>query len=322
MAVATPQSFTEGSGRASGKVILFGEHAVVHGVPAIAAGISRGATARARSARKDKISIHGRELPADHELLIALERMRTVLGAPPAAIELELKLPPGAGLGSSAAMGMATARALLSLREKREVEQPLGSLMPAERKLFEAAQAWEGVFHGNPSGVDVAAAQRSGVIRFARSEEPETLALAKPLRLVIAQAGPPASTKEMVDGVARFKTRNPAQFTRTLEAIASLVDNAALLLRQGDHPAVGKLMDLNHMLLAGWMLSTEEIETACRSAREAGALGAKLTGAGGGGCVVALADSADSQQEILKTWKRLSDLPCFLASVGAEEEES
>ena len=314
-------SAREGTGKASGKVILFGEHAVVHGVPAIAAGISRGATAITRSARADSMSINGNELPADHELLTALSRMRTELGISPARVEIELELPGGAGLGSSAAMGMATARALISGREKRDSVRPLGALTPSERSLFEAAQAWERVFHGNPSGVDVAAAARNGVIRFMRHEEPESLLLGKPLHLAIAQAGPPASTKKMVEGVARFKDRNPIQFEKTLQAIAALVDNAVLLLRQGDARSVGKLMDLNQMLLAGWMLSTEEIENACRTARETGALGAKLTGAGGGGCVVALAESPESQEAILAAWRKL-DIPSFAANVGEQDHST
>lgn len=314
----TPSSSREGHGKASGKVILFGEHAVVYGVPAIAAGISRGATAVARSARADSMSINGKDLQSDHELLTALSRLRTELGISPARVDIELELPAGAGLGSSAAMGMATARALISRREKRDSEHPLGSLNPSERTLFEAVQAWERVFHGNPSGVDVAAAARSGVIRFMRHEEPEALILGKSLHLAIAQAGPPASTKKMVEGVARFRERSPIQFEKTLQGIGALVDNAVLLLRQGDTQSVGKLMNLNQMLLAGWMLSTEEIENACRSAREAGALGAKLTGAGGGGCVVALAESPQAQDAILAVWQKMN-IPSFAANVGARD---
>jgi mevalonate kinase len=316
-ASVAPPSSRDGHGRASGKVILFGEHAVVYGVPAIAAGISRGATAISRPSKTDSISINGAVLSEDHELLTALARMRTALGINPSQVEIQLELPPGAGLGSSAAMGMATARALVSQREKRDSERPLGALNPTERTLFEAAQAWERVFHGNPSGVDVAAAARNGAIRFMRGETPETLMIAKPLYLTIAQAGPPASTKKMVDNVARFKDRNPIQFEKTLQGIAALVDNAVLLLRQGDVRAVGKLMDLNQMLLASWMLSTEEIENACRTAREAGALGAKLTGAGGGGCVVALAETPAGQEAILSAWKPLN-LLSFAANVGEQ----
>jgi len=157
--------------------------------------------------------------------------------------------------------------------------------------------------------VDVAAALQSCPIRFSRGLDPEPLLLNQSLRLVIALAGPPASTKEMVASVQRFKERNPEQFQKTLEAIAALVDNATLLLRSGDLQAVGKLMDLNQMLLASWMVSTEEIEIACRLARDAGALGAKLTGSGGGGAVIALTgkvgdeESEERAQSVQRAWQ-------------------
>ena len=309
-------------GRASGKVILFGEHAVVYGVGAIAAGISRGVRARARLAQQDSISIGGESIEEGHQLYEALKNLRIELALKTVHLELELEIPAGAGLGASAAMGMAAARALSALRSsplpgKTGEEEKL-----SEKRLFLATQAWERVFHGNPSGVDVAAAQRPGALLFTRGHEPEPLLLQQALHLAICQAGPPASTKQMVNMVARFKARNPAQFDRTLQGIAALVDNANLLLRSGDLQAVGKLLDLNHMLLASWMLSTEEIEKACRLAREAGALGAKLTGAGGGGCVVALAEptrisgnESDPAEPILKKWRE-AGLECFSARVA------
>lgn len=288
-----------GLGRASGKVILFGEHAVVYGVAAIAAGISRGAAARVRFTEHDQISLSGELLAPDHDLLSALFALRKVVGCEPVHAELKLEIPAGAGLGASAAMAVATARAMNDLIEKtNRSSRPL-----SDRVLFEAGQSWERVFHGTPSGVDVAAAQSSRPIRFEKGSEPTAILLNKPLHLAIAEAGPPASTKEMVTNVASFKARNLVQFDKTLEAISALVDNASLLLASGDHRAIGKLMDLNQILLSGWMLSTEEIESACRLARSSGALGAKLTGSGGGGCVIALAEDDAAAERIVSVWR-------------------
>ncbi len=289
---------------ASGKAILFGEHAVVYGVPAIAAGISRGVSAQSSVADVDGMVVNGTLISDDHKLLNALRQLRDFLGVRPAQVLIESQIPKGSGLGSSAAMAVATVRALCSSH----------GIELSERRLFEAAQEWERVFHGNPSGVDVAAAQSGALIGYRRGAEPQRLAIAAPLHLVVAQAGPPASTKLMVEAVAKNKERNPAQFDRTLQGIASLVDNATILLRQGEMTAVGKLMDLNHMLLAGWMLSTEEIETACQVARASGALGAKLTGAGGGGCVIALAKDLNAQQEI-KSALEAQSIPAFATRV-------
>src|SRR5690606_3315749 len=107
-------------------------------------------------------------------------------------------------------------------------------------------------------------------------------------------AGPSARTKTMVESVANLRRRRSELVDKSLEAIHSLVENAALCLKAGDLVGLGKLMDYNQMLLSGLFLSTSEIEDACRIARDEGALGAKLTGAGGGGSVIALAEDPDA----------------------------
>ena len=306
---ATNISADSGWSHASGKAILFGEHAVVYGVRAIAAGLSRGVFARSEPAATDALFVEDRRLDAGHALMSAVAAMREFLGAGPATVRLRSELPQGAGLGSSAAMAVATGRAL----EKSH------GFEASARRLFEAAQIWEQVFHGTPSGIDVAAAQSNSIIGFTRGEEPEQLSLCRPLPLVIVQAGPPASTKLMVESVAKNRARNRPQFEKNLQAIDALVKNAALLLKNGDLPAVGQLMDLNHMLLASWMLSTEDIETAISIARAHGALGAKLTGAGGGGCVVALAADVAGQTRIVKAFENTT-MPAFSATVGEDRE--
>jgi mevalonate kinase len=120
--------------------------------------------------------------------------------------------------------------------------------------------------------------------------------VAVPLKLAICLAGPPASTKEMVEDVRRLGERRPDLLGKSLAGIESLVKNAKLCIEGGDLPALGQLMNYNQMLLSGLFLSTPEIERACAVAREAGALGAKLTGAGGGGAVIALCQ--DNSQPI------------------------
>jgi mevalonate kinase len=106
----------------------------------------------------------------------------------------------------------------------------------------------------------------------------------------------------MVDAVARLRQRRPEVVGKAFEGITSLVRNARLAMEAGDKIGLGRLMDLNQMILGGLFVSTEEIERMCGIARDAGALGAKLTGAGGGGCVVALAGGATNAQRILDAW--------------------
>jgi mevalonate kinase len=294
-------------GSACGKVILLGEHAVVYGVPAIVLGIDRGAVAlaapiadTAAGTRRSELTLGASERVTEDgasdvaRAFAAL--LRTCQVTRPVHVEVSTELPAGAGLGCSAALGVAIARAL----DAWEGRSPR---TPAE--AAECAMAWEKVFHGNPSGVDATAAARGGCLLYQRATgglHLNEIALPKPLSLVIGHSGVSSSTREMVDLVARLKARNEENVTRSFEAINSLVQNARLALEAGDHVGLGKLMDLNQVLLAGLMVSTEEIETMCRTARETGALGAKLTGSGGGGCVVALVEQDPAP--VLARWER------------------
>lgn len=291
---------------APGKVILLGEHAVVYGVPAIAAGIARGASARAERAEQASLCIGQAVVTRDDgsDLGKALGALLDVLGLGAHAIVIETELPIGCGLGSSAAMAVAAARAVLEVANE-----------PASPERVQAAAlGWERVFHGNPSGIDTAAAAEGGCIWYTREHGLERIAVGAPLHLGVVVAGPPASTKSMVEGVARIRERRPEVFEKSLAGILSLVKNARLAIEAGDVVGLGRLLDLNHMLLAGLHVSSEEIERACQLAREAGALGAKLTGAGGGGAVIAL--TADDPEPVLAAW-RAEGLPCFGTLVAA-----
>jgi mevalonate kinase len=209
------------------------------------------------------------------------------------------------GLGASAAIAVAVARAVLELK---------GEQAGLDR-VVEVAMAWERVFHGNPSGVDAWAAAHGGCVLFTKGSGIKPIHVARRMPLAIAVAGPPASTKVMVEGLARLRDRKPEMVEKSLAGIESLVRNAALCIDAGDLIGLGKLLDLNQMLLSGLFLSTEEIENACAWAREAGALGAKLTGSGGGGCVIALAE--ETTDPILSAW-RAHGLVCFDTVVEAD----
>lgn len=284
-------------GRACGKVILFGEHAVVYGVPAIAAGIERGAVATAGAASGHcTLSVpdwnlfasegdDGHPLARAWNALIEASDIRR-----PVHVVARASLPPGGGLGCSAAMGVAIARAL----------DPDVSPDALQQRVF----AWESVFHGNPSGIDAAVAARGGCVSFRRGHAPEPIALPRALKLCIGHTGIASATKTMVESVARLRERRPEVVDKTFAGIDSVVRNARLAIEGGDWRAVGQLMDMNQMLLGGLFVSTDEIERLCGAAREAGALGAKLTGAGGGGTVIALVADEAAAQAVLAAWER------------------
>lgn len=302
--------------RAGSKAILLGEHAVVYGIPAIAVGLKNGARAEARQADRATIRVGTRQATSGDgsELSRAFDALLQTLGAPPCSVTVEVDIPTGVGLGASASIGVATARAVIEATEA-------GAAAAADprKRLYEAAMSWERVFHGNPSGIDAWGAAFGGCFSFVRGGGVHSLKVAVPLTLAVAVAGPAASTREMVEGLARLRDRKPELAEKSFRGIESLVKNAVLCIEAGDCVGLGKLMDLNQMLLAGLFLSTDELERACDLARGAGALGAKLTGSGGGGCVVALADQDPSP--ILAAWRQ-AGLECFSSIVPSSAENT
>ena len=293
-----------------GKVILLGEHAVVHGVPAIAAGIERGVTTEARPAERDLLRLAPWDLEVRPDLQgkEPLERaFATALAAypdrPPLEVSAEVELPAGAGVGCSAAIGVAVLDA---------IDEALG-VRRSRAELGAAAFAWERVFHGNPSGIDNTISATGGVVLFRRGEPLQPLRSNKPLHLVIGYSGQSSSTKEMVASVRRQLEQDRARVTKTFEAIEALVLNAKLAIEAGDHVGLGQLLDLNHSLLSSLMLCTSKLDAMCQAARNAGALGAKVTGAGGGGCMFALAPKHD---EAIRLREVLGE-GAFVAEVSA-----
>jgi mevalonate kinase len=308
-------------GAAHGKVILLGEHAVVYGAPALAAGIERGATATATTlppGEASRLVLGGDTIPADPASTDDRARAFAALlaegrEAPAVLVEAMSELPAGGGLGSSAAIGVAAGRAVASLFDPE-----------IEGESAARAVAWERIFHGNPSGIDTAAAAIGGCFRFTREHGAHPIPVARPLVLAIGWSGSSSSTRTMVEGVARLRARKPAMVDKSIAGIAALVDNAALAVEAGDLLGLGRLFDLNQMILAGLLLSTEAIEDMCATARAAGALGAKLTGAGGGGSVIALVGASQSADEdasaamILAAW-RAAGFSGFVTRVGIPE---
>ncbi len=300
---------------ACAKIILCGEHAVVYGRPAIAFPLSH-LRARARIEPSDRSfrviapdidRIYTAEGDTGHSLIrlaaaaldVARAATRQQAGLPLAALRAELTLtsdiPSAAHLGSSAAVSVAVARAVAACAGYE--------LTPAEASAlaFEA----EKLHHGTPSGIDNTVVAWEQPVWFARAWqgdeagapeiEPIAIDRSDAVRLpdlVIADTGLSTPTRIAVSDVRRGWQSDRAAYERLFDQIAEVVSASRQALIAGDWPRLGRLMDDNHALLSELGVSCAELDALCEAARKAGALGAKLSGGGRGGNMIALARDA------------------------------
>jgi mevalonate kinase len=293
-----------------GKIILLGEHAVVYGYPALAAALDRGVTIAPVATpaggplrlelRAWNVAVAASD---DHPVARSLAAIADELGAgrPPLLLIGDAQIPPGAGLGSSAALAVAVARAVLT-----HLQRPVDLAA-----LTRAANASEALVHGRPSGVDVALAVAGGVGVFRRSTGLLPLTRVPPQRVLVGPSGVPRSTAAMIDRVAQA-TGGRADDAR-LHELGALTDTATAALLAGDRAGLGAAMNRAHELLADLGVSTPELDALCEAARAAGADGAKLTGAGGGGAVIAIAPPG-REPAVLAAWKQ-AGVDGFVATV-------
>jgi mevalonate kinase len=288
-----PSPAVAGRGRAFGKLILCGEHAVVYGHPALAVAVDR-ATSVALRRRPGPTDVAPGTW-SDARLRLAL---REGLGEEGWEVAIHSELPVGRGMGSSAALSVAVIRAWAAATG--------ASLEPGDEHA--RAMALERVFHGNPSGLDHAMAARGGAVRYTRGEAAPILVDLPPpaWRLAVLDSGTAGDTRALVAGVA---ARRPG-VDPALDAIGALVPRAEAAL--ADPAALGPLLTENHALLRRIGVSTPALDRLVDLARSAGAHGAKLAGAGGGGVVIALGPDPDA----IVAAARAAGVDAFTVGIG------
>lgn len=282
------------SSSAPGKVILCGEHAVVYGIPAIALPVFQVCTttrvfARPQSQAGD-VHIIAPSISLD-TTLDALESFDPLKVAsslvmqelhldhiPACEIRIQTTLPISAGLGSSASAAVSFARALATY---------LGHPLPNEtinRIAFEV----EKLHHGSPSGIDNTVIAYETPVYYQKGKPIETLKIARPFTLIIADSGIKSSTAQAVAGVRQRWEHNRQQYERWFAEIAQISQQVRKGLEDGTIEKIGLLLTQNHRLLQKIGVSNAELDNLVDAALEAGAKGAKLSGGGLGGNMIAL----------------------------------
>lgn len=287
-------------GTAPAKVIIVGEHFVVHGKPAVAMAIGMRSKVYAERSGKD-LEIHSNAIPAAG--IFGGDKFEEIRGGPEAEavlkpvklaadsvaaklgitgfglrLKVDSPIPTGVGLGSSASVAVSTISA---------TAKAFGRTLSRE-EIRELASSSEAHAHGRPSGIDQTICAHGGIITYWRGMGFKHARSAHALKLVVGNTRIRRSTGEMVGKVSRFFESHPREAERLAREAGEIAEEAINAITEGDIAKLGVLMDENQILLEKVGVSTPELEKLVKAARGAGALGAKLTGGGGGGCMIAL----------------------------------
>jgi mevalonate kinase len=291
---------------APGKIILFGEHAVVYGRPAIAAPVTQvHADVEVKDSPQHGIWIDAPDislkaelntLPDSHPLSVIVLSTFNALGLAsrlPLIIHIHSSIPVASGLGSGAAVSVAIARALSA-----HLGFPL-----TDDQVNQLAYGTETLYHGTPSGIDNSVITYACPVYFVKGQTLETLRVGAPFTIVIGDTGMPAPTKESVADVRRLWERDLDYWERVFDEVGDIARRARGAIETGDVALLGELMNINHDLLRTMTVSNPDLDRLVHMARSAGALGAKLSGGGRGGNMIALVkpDRAEMVANALRT---------------------
>ncbi len=311
------------SASAPGKAILFGEHAVVYGKPAIAVPIKQvlakvivtpNPKAQPGMIRVQAPAI-GLEaelfaLPTSHPLAVAIKLVLTHLKrthAPACTLRITSTIPLAAGLGSGAAVSVALIRSFSAF---------LGKPFPPQL-VSELAFEVEKLYHGTPSGIDNTVVTYAEPVYFQRYHPIEFLQIPASFTFVIGDTGVVSPTAKAVGDVHRAWQAEPAHYEAIFSEIGEIVKEARTTLESGQLERCGQLMDNNHEALCNIGVSSQELDQLVTSARAAGALGAKLSGGGRGGNMIALVTAKSApqiSQKLIETGARST----IISRIGAK----
>ncbi len=271
---------------APGKIILTGEHFVVHGSHSVAAAINKRARVTISPVYKDSYIISGNvktKMSDNDGKLVLVKAILKNVGkqgnlVDPIAVSVDSEIPPGSGLGSSAAVAVATSAAALKF----------AGLDPSPRKIFELAMTGEKMVHGNPSGIDVESSLQGGLLLFSRSTGAKSVPLTRTLHFLVVYSGKQRRTSVLVNKVALKQKLFPNFFDSLARSASILSQEVANAATAGDLPRLGAFMNISQAALSWIGVSNDSLDELIEELAGQNVLGAKLTCAGGGGSVIAL----------------------------------
>ncbi|MBI2375136.1 MAG: mevalonate kinase [Deltaproteobacteria bacterium] len=291
-------------GAAPAKVILLGEHAAVYGHAAVGFALPNGARVRLRPgaghvevrARASQTADHASPTESGARSVSLADVVIRALGsrAPALDAEVDVEVPASAGLGTSAAVAVATLRALNELDGAAE----------DRLALVRSATDAEVVVHGSSSGLDPTLSALGGLTRFRRTPSGPEFAPVEPsseLQFVVTTVGGHGGASRSIGALQNLRRSAETTTDSALATLGSAAERGILAIERGELELLGKLMNLAHGTLAGLGLVADPVEAAIRAARAEGALGAKMSGAGGaGGAIVALTRDPARIEALLK----------------------
>jgi len=302
---------------APGKIILFGEHAVVYARPAIAVPVWQVRAQVTIDPLPGNVEIDAadvarwydlRDAPPDDPIATMVTRTCARLGVEPQgfAIHIRSTIPVARGLGSGAAVSVAVGRALAKFYATENTEReksrsnsvsPVPSVAALSVEEISAlAYEVEKLHHGTPSGIDNTVIAFEQPVYFVRDQPIESFRVARPFLIAIADTGVAAPTKIAVGDVRRAWQADRARYEALFDQIGAIARDARAAIERGDVGALGPLMNANQKLAREIGVSSPEIETLVDAALRAGARGAKLSGAGRGGNVIVLAEGENREK--------------------------